>query len=87
MPVVAIYDTFGDDIVEYIINHAELKSNICNNNNNYYYNILVIVCSNWKETTSKIVRILEKLKTVQYIIQMETITDEQVIYFCIIKKF
>eukprot|EP01114_Cavostelium_apophysatum_P021160 TRINITY_DN72_c0_g1_i3.p1 TRINITY_DN72_c0_g1~~TRINITY_DN72_c0_g1_i3.p1 ORF type:complete len:1130 (-),score=527.02 TRINITY_DN72_c0_g1_i3:24-3413(-) len=62
MPSVAIYDTFGEDAISYIINHAELE---------------YVICSNWKETTSKIVTVADKCKSLKVIIQMDPFNEEE----------
>eukprot|EP01117_Protostelium_nocturnum_P007056 TRINITY_DN2529_c0_g1_i1.p1 TRINITY_DN2529_c0_g1~~TRINITY_DN2529_c0_g1_i1.p1 ORF type:complete len:852 (-),score=368.62 TRINITY_DN2529_c0_g1_i1:252-2807(-) len=60
--VVAIYDTFGEDTIEYIINHAELS---------------VVATSTFKDTTSKLVRTAKGAGThLRHIVQFETVTDE-----------
>eukprot|EP01119_Soliformovum_irregulare_P001169 TRINITY_DN10889_c0_g1_i1.p1 TRINITY_DN10889_c0_g1~~TRINITY_DN10889_c0_g1_i1.p1 ORF type:complete len:741 (-),score=260.15 TRINITY_DN10889_c0_g1_i1:48-2225(-) len=61
MPTVAIYDTFGIDATQYIINHAELP---------------VIISAGWAETTSKLVKIVANCPSLKFIIQMDEITEE-----------
>jgi long-chain acyl-CoA synthetase len=62
MPTIAIYDTFGPDVVEYIINHAELP---------------LIVCASWDEATKKVLQVADKCPTLRFIVQMEPVTDKQ----------
>lgn len=62
MTLIAIYDTFGEDSIAYVLNHAELE---------------VVVSATWKETTSKLVTVADKCKKLKILIQMETPTEEQ----------
>jgi long-chain acyl-CoA synthetase len=57
-PTVAIYDTFGPEATNYIINHADMP---------------VLICSTWKELSSKFISALDIAPTPQlkFIIQMQ----------------
>jgi len=61
MPTVAIYDTFGLEATQYIINHAELQ---------------IIVSAGWKDTTSKLLQVATQCPTLKYLVQMDEVTEE-----------